>query len=279
MSHNPRYILSEPEPETQSAGALDVAQHDTALPETQAGRIMNPMPAECERCTTTLASLRAETPSRTLHYFMAMWFCPSCYLEEKTLQEQSAAEAEARVIASREASRTGNGVRQAEPIVELQEEIFNASTLAIMELKKIIDADSEIPQEKKAFELGLQLQARFKEFQQVMFDARETLTQAGNASRAIQQYMNTLANQLRVEEREKLKLVDVQYNPSRPKTVKPKSPSGRAKLPKKFDKEACREAAAKYGVPMEMVQTLVTVKQISYDEAAQLVATKLAQLA
>lgn len=216
-------------------------------------------PTECEVCPNT----------GNLSLFMGMWLCSSCKAKEIELQIESAKQSDARVAASKIAISEARAIDES---ITLKEDIFNANTVSIIDLKKAIDANPEI--ENKALALATELHTRFTHYQKVIFDARTALSEAGNASRAIQQYMNTLANQLRVEEREKLKLTDINYKPETPKTIKPSS--GKTRGPKKGpSKEDYRNAAAKWNVPMEMIAAVAVAKNMTAEQAAEHVHNKL----
>jgi len=104
--------------------------------------------------------------------------------------------------------------------VTVTTDLFNAKTVAILELKSIIDADPEI--ENKNYKLAEILADRQKHFSKIIFDKNQELIEAHNSQKAIQSYLNTLANKLHSEEREKLKLQDLNYKPDTTKIAKPK---------------------------------------------------------
>lgn len=228
-------------------------------------------PSECEVCDTKQADLQAKEPKQTLRVYLGMWICPTCEHKERALQQaaNSPEAIQARVQASQ------NVIEQARLIdsrIQVIDDIHNAQTLAIVELMKAIDANPEI--ENKPLAKATELHTRFTHLSKVMFDARQELINAGNEQRAIQQYMNTLANQLRAEEREKLKLQDINYTPDivKPVKVRKETTSTKSRGPKKFDKEALRKACEEFKVPMDVVQIMVVSKNMSPADAAKHVA-------
>ena len=176
------------------------------------------LPAECECCDTTLASLRALEPKQTLVHKFGMWICPSCLKVELDAQAaNNTKDAQNRRIAEMNSRMQSN---RNEP-TELKEELFNKDTLAIVELRKQIEADSSIPADKKISTLAEQLHTTFTSNADAIFDARTLISEKGNEQKAIRSYMDTLANQLKAEERAKYELKDRNYTPT---------PSGRTRI-------------------------------------------------
>lgn len=194
--------------------------------------------------------------------------CPSCHAKEIELTTKSEAEAEARVDSSRELSnRLLEESRRIDSQIKLKEDIFNSNTMAIVELEKAINADETVTD--KTFTLCQELQNRYDNLSRVIFDARVMVEDAGNQQRAIQAYWNTKANQLRAEQREALKLKDINYVPDSIKVVKARAKSA-AKGPKKgFKLSEYKEASAKYGIPMELIRSRTINKNETPEQAAK----------
>lgn len=161
--------------------------------------------------------------------------------------------------------------REIDNRLQVRSDLFNAYTVSILDLKKGIDADSNIA--NKAYVLAEELLKRFDEFKTKIFSLRQELDEAGNAQKAIQIYLNQLANQITQEERDKLKIADINYKPREITTpVKPKKISA----PKnKATKEELRKAAAQYGVPEYHIQMLMLSKNLPLVEAAKLAKSSL----
>lgn len=199
--------------------------------------------------------------------------CVDCQDKEKKAQEDLAAGADARVEESRQNADARAKITKAQQIdhsIQIIQDIFNAETVAIVDIRNVIDADESIPE--KHFALAKSLEDRHTHFQDVINAARDTIKEAESKQRAIQQYYNELANKLRVEEREKIKLRDVNYKPLEKKIAKPKAPSI-----KKFDKaELIRTANAINKefpqVPINLImpnlQTLVISKNMTLEAAS-----------
>lgn len=199
---------------------------------------------ECEVCDKTDVSL-------TRHYGN-MWFCDDCWSKEQAIQKehQSPENQQKRVDAYRASVQTS---RELDNKLELRTDLFNAATTAIIDLKKLVDDDTTI--ENKPYALASELLNRFNHFKEIIFKANEAIVEANNNQKAIQVYLNQMANTLRAEEREKLKLSDISYKPQPVKTVKPAGikTSGL----KKVNKEAVRALATELGVSEFTVQMVV----------------------
>jgi DNA integrity scanning protein DisA with diadenylate cyclase activity len=190
-----------------------------------------------------------------------MWFCDDCY--EKEIQAQ-VANFRAKQ-AEMNPTITLPQIREIDESVQIKTDIFNAATIAINELKATIDADSTI--ENKPFALATELMTRFTHFKNVVFEMNQKIVEAGNQQKAIQIYLNQLANSLRAEERAKLKIADINYKPTAPKTttVKPIKTAS-----KKLDKVELRKYASELGVSEFTLQMIVVSKGLSVEDAAHM---------
>lgn len=156
--------------------------------------------------------------------------------------------------------------RDIDSSIKVRTDIFNAATVAIIDLKKSIDEDTTI--ENKPFTLATELVNRLNHFKSLIFGLNEQILEAQNNQQAIQRYMNQLANQLRADEREKLKIQDIHYNPGPPKKVTVKS----IRLAKpKLDKVELRKYATELGIPEFTLQMVVVSKGITVQAAAELI--------
>jgi DNA integrity scanning protein DisA with diadenylate cyclase activity len=108
---------------------------------------------------------------------------------------------------------------------------------------------------------------RFSHFKQVVFELNQQIVEAGNQQKAIQIYLNQLANTLRQEEREKLRISDINYKPQPVKIEKPKPVKVTAK---KLDKAELRKYAAELQVSEFMLQQIVIAKGVTVADAAKL---------
>jgi hypothetical protein len=223
---------------------------------------------QCEVC-------EKENIRITLHYGN-MWFCDSCWEkeEESTKIHMSPESQQARVDSlisqqnsvSNPVSDALKTARQIDDAIEVRTDLFNAATVAIVEIKKAIDDNSEIT--NKPYALAETLKNRFLRFQSVVFELNKQIVEATNEQKAIQTYLNSLANQLRAEEREKLRIQDISYRPSPVKSPSVKSITTRQTNKKtKIDKVELRKAAAELGVSEFTLQMLCVSQELSVEQA------------
>jgi DisA bacterial checkpoint controller linker region. len=223
---------------------------------------MNPnvKTGNCEICDKVNVDL-------ALHYGN-IWFCNTCWLkEEKSTKENTSPEAiqsRLEAVSNYNISPVNDAVKESNRIdstINVRTDLFNAATIAIMDLKKSIDADESIT--NKPFTLASELKNRFEHYKQVVFELNEKVVEAGNNQKAIQIYLNNLANQLRADEREKLKIADISYSTKPIKTTVKKISTS-----KKIDKIELRKFASELGISEFTLQMVVVQKGISVADAA-----------
>lgn len=207
---------------------------------------------DCECCLKT---------DITLHHFNNMWMCDECKTKELALMP------EVKIV---------NGVnniieksRQIDASVEIKADLFNAETVASVELKSAIERDETIPADKKQYVYADESLTRYLQFKQAVFEMREEMNRKENAMRFWQVQARQAAATLHGEFREKFKALDINYQPVAP--PKPKLPS--ASKPKtgtkKFKLEEIKKFAEQYGVPHTSVQLVATAKNLTAEEAAK----------
>ena len=196
--------------------------------------------------------------------YMTMLMCPSCLDKQKELQAKSESEAETRVLSQREnIDARIKEIGTIDSAVQVKSDIFNAETVAIVEIKKLVDSDDSISAEDKNFKLASLLTDRINGFKRAITELNLEVIDKVNAQRAIQVYLNEMSNKLRVEEREKLKLQDINYQPAPQKVSKPRTP----KVPK-FDKAELLKWAQFANVPPSIIQMICVSKGVSPEIAA-----------
>src|SRR5436309_15810514 len=174
--------------------------------------------AECEVCG-------AVGPVDLMYGSILM--CESCYQKELDLQTANNRPEviTARVNQSRinSLNRALSEAKEVDESIRVSSDLFNADTMAIIERKKLIEANDSI--ENKPYFLANELIEQFRHNKQVIFEANEIIIKASNEQKAIQVYLNNLANSLRQEEREKLKISDINYKPEKPQIKRQTAPS------------------------------------------------------
>jgi hypothetical protein len=150
---------------------------------------------------------------------------------------------------------------------ELKADIFNANTVAIVELKGAIWADVNIPEARKQYVYTQELARHFEHQQKVVFDKRAELTAEESIARRWQTAAQEAAGKLTAVEREHFKKLNMAYQPS-VKTVKPAKSAG-TKVTKNYKGNELREACAKYNVPAPIIQLMVIQRGITAEMAAK----------
>ena len=225
---------------------------------------------ECEVCDKKDVTI-------TCHYGN-MWFCDECWATEEASQASITAEQkQVRVEKFNESveSKVIDASRVIDNSIQVRTDLFNAATTAIVDLKKAIDENPEIA--NKPYALAEELTTRFNHFKQVVFDAQQQIMEAGNHQKAIQVYLNQLANSLRAEEREKLKIADINYKPATVKPTVKRVSTSQTKKSTKLDKAELRKFAAELGVSEFTLQMVVVSKGITVEAAANILRRSIAE--
>ena len=153
-------------------------------------------------------------------------------------------------------------------------DLFNAETVAIADILKAIDEDASIT--NKPFAKATVIQERINRQKQVIFELNQQIVDEHSKQRAQQQSLNNLANQLRADEREKLKLADINY---KPRDVRiPVTPKSLKLTKKRIDKKELREAASKLGIPEFTFQLIVTQKNYTVAQATEFFQKQIAEM-
>jgi hypothetical protein len=158
--------------------------------------------------------------------------------------------------------------------IQLREQLFNAGTVAITDLFNAVDLDENVPLARKQFRKAELLKERYVHLKEVVFAKRNELIKMENELAASQVNLNELANKLHKEERDILKLENINYDPHEAKPQKPRTASvSKISSPKKqIDKDEVNAAALKYNLPaLAIHMTCVARNYIPPDEAAQII--------
>ena len=225
--------------------------------------------AECEACGAI----------GVCELYIDILMCGNCVSKELELQVSNAANAEKRVeelplaTADNYAKHAHLMASQIDSTVQTVGDLFNANTVSIVASMKSIDEDESIPVDKKEYSKAKFLTDRFIKLRETIFNLDETRIAHVNEQRAIQTYLNTLANKLRAEEREELKIKDINYKPGEVKIVKPKAP----KIEKKWDKSSVRAAANESGIAEYLIQTACIARNVTPTDAVNIIRRAMAE--
>lgn len=193
-------------------------------------------------------------------------WCRPCIKRENELREQSSITAESRVLNMQDMITKA---KEIDSSITVSTDIFNAETVAIMDVFKSIDASDEISTDKKQVAKAEFMMERFNHFKTVIFELNQEVIESVNKQRAYQQQLNVIANQLRQEERDRLKIADINYKPSAPKIVTPRVTKPKSSKPK-FDKVELRKVAAELGVNEFTLQMVCVSKNLTPAEAGKI---------
>ena len=203
-----------------------------------------------------------------LRTYAGMIVCGNCYAIEMGLLKTNATpekQQERVEISNNKMAIALEVSRAVDNAIQVRTDLFNAATTSIIELKAQIDGNADIT--NKPYALAEELTKRFEHHKQVVFELSEQIVAAGNSQKAIQIYLNQLANQLRAEEREKLKIADINYKPNPVKPVKTKSVKTTG-TSKKLDKAELKKYATELGVSEFTLQMVCVSQGISPEMAA-----------
>lgn len=223
-----------------------------------------------ERAHSDLAQCDCCPNIGPVQIYSTMLMCETCIAREKEHESRSDERLTLHKIRENALNRAIAEARQINDSILVRTDIFNTETTSITNLKKVIDEDASIS--NKPYALAEELLRQFNHFKQVIFERNQEIVEANNKQKAIQVYLNSLANQLRAEEREKLKIQDINYKPAAP--VKPRLiKTGRGK----FDKIELRKYATELGIGEFILQAFVVQKGITVEQAANILRRSIAQ--
>ena len=171
------------------------------------------------------------------------------------------------VLQSKSAEKVIADMRGVDESLTLKQDLFNASTIPIVELKAVIWADESIPQEKKQYVYTTECTRHFEASQKRVFEKRQAVVEEENTQRAWQVAAQTAAGALTAAEREHFKKLNVSYQPATVKSVKP----AKSKAPSKnYKGSEYRDAAAKYNVPVDAVRMIALQRNLNAEDAARI---------
>lgn len=200
-----------------------------------------------------------------------MLLCMDCVEKEKAvLAEHQSPENQEKRMKEHNAKLVEHA-RSIDASLRSVNDIHNAKTIATMEVFEAIDNNPTVT--NKLYMKCQFLSERFHTLTKVIFEARNTLKDANEEIGLIQIELNKLANGLRLEEREKLQINNINYQPVPPKSIKPKTAVKAKKAESKGPSMSdIRFMAAKYKVPADIVSLTARARNCSAEEAAKIVA-------
>lgn len=109
--------------------------------------------------------------------------------------------------------------RQIDSSIRYNGDFYNAATIAIVELKKAIDNNSEIPAEEKNLVFQKELADRYYKLSQAVFELDSEKFKLVTEQLAIHNTLRDFGNDLRKEARERIRESDILYQPVAPKKI------------------------------------------------------------
>jgi hypothetical protein len=177
--------------------------------------------------------------------------CPTCLKAE--LDTRAANATEKQVERVREVS------------IPSRQDYFNNRTNAIIERRKAIDADASI--EDKGWTEAQELHDWLLASRDALFAAHQEVIRITNEQSAAQVRMNQIANQLRKDQQELLKLRDFNYKPI--VVQKPVKTATVTKTPK-FDRVALARVSKDSGIPDFVLQAICQAKKVTPEDAVKI---------
>jgi len=188
-------------------------------------------------------------------YANVILLCPTCYSKE--IEHQSPANQEKRLTEHRAITEKNLQLsRDIDSSVVTRADYFNAETISISELKKIIDSDETIA--RKDYTLYMAVKERYDKFKAVLIEVEEKRLEITHNIKADQTYLNNLVASLTKEEQEKYRVRDIDYKPNKVKVAKPKG-DGVGKV----NMAEVKELSTQHGIPAEIIKNLCNVYKLT----------------
>jgi hypothetical protein len=168
------------------------------------------------------------SPAQKIIMFMTFNMCPACIEKEKQLQAESKALENERVKKMQAvASQALANAKKIDDNIRYNGDVYNAAVVSIVDLEKAINADETIAPEQRYFMLANAVNERIAGFSKRIFELKNELNNEETTQVVHQRKLNELAEKLTKEERDKLKIIAINYKPQLSKD----KPAG-VKIPK-----------------------------------------------
>lgn len=168
------------------------------------GIILSPRGPECDTCNEKSVSLLVEQVNSSARSGMALYDAALTDNAKQVIEDSKKIDS----------SITYNG------------DVFNAKTIALIELKKAVFADDSIPANEKNHAYQNLVAERYVHLKEVVFKLEQQVFEATVESKVLAEDLRTFGNELRKEIRDKIQNADNQYQPPVKAAVKPRLPKG-----------------------------------------------------
>jgi len=216
---------------------------------------------ECEaaladsKCVNTVSKIRLR--------YGNMWMCDECWNKEEAVAERAKESTSILIVA-----------KQIDSAIELKSDVYNAATVAAVEIKAAIEHDNSIPADQKGYAYTKACAERLAHMKKVMFEKREELIKDETIARMWLTEVQDSAAKLQAEHRAHFRNLDVNYKPV---VVKPaKQTKGQSNKPLKMSE--LKELATKYGIAAAAIQSVAVSRGLSIQDAAVELATAMGKI-
>ena len=202
-----------------------------------------------------------------------MWQCQGCKDKDAAL--------EARQIQSQ---MLLTDIKKMDDSVHMKADIFTAKTVAAIELRGAIEADSTIADADKDFVYASRMRDRILHLKQVIEAKRASLIEDQNEVGMWQVNAQEVVAKLSAQHRAHFKEMDLNYHPptvTKEKVVKTAKSGPSVPKPKKVTYTSVQraEAAIKWNLPLNLIQLTAELRGVSPDEAGRIITESRAAVA
>lgn len=220
---------------------------------------------DCESCTLTGLAI-------TLHN--RIWFCETCWKKEVEVIEANQKRAKEVEQAQEMIARAG----QIDQTIEVKQDIWNANTVAAIELRQAIMKDDSIPVDQKEYRYAKMTEERMLHLRKVIFDEEQALIAKKTEMRMWHTQTVETCAKLSAKYRAEFKDLNINYPEKPVKTVKPaaekKSKKTGSAAPM-FNLAQAKELSAKYKVDVMVIRMTSIQHKVAADVAALHASNKL----
>lgn len=201
-----------------------------------------------------------------------MWQCQGCKDKDAALETR---QIQSQALLS--------DIKKMDDSVHMKADIFTAKTIAAIELRGAIEADSSIPDADKDFVYASRMRDRILHLKQVIENDRKALIEKQNEVSMWQVNAQEVVARLSAQHRAHFKEMDLNYHPptvTKEKVVKASKGTSVAK-PKKVTYTSVQraEAAIKWNLPLNLIQLTAELRGVSPDEAGRIITESRAKVA
>lgn len=194
--------------------------------------------------------------------FGTMALCNTCLKKEYDLAVKQAKEHSTDFDKSRINTAVTNPIGailksvETDQSLQIKEEFFNLETTSIIELNEACKAADLGP-----YKIAELLQARFQHFKSVLFDIGTAQVNLNSRMRALAVHLNEIATKLTNEEREQLKIRDLNYQPVAIPKKKDSTPKVKITAEEKMAQNLVRSSIAKVAAQLVMDKTASNLEE------------------